>query len=133
MTSGSGSGGSGSLRDTPFDVWLCVLLMAGAGIVFMVESLIRLSTVGGAGLLQFPATMLLFELAAAAGALAGARWARPVVLIIVILAALLHIVIVLGDGPGWTRIVSGVLAASQIYALVVLNTKPVREHFRISR
>jgi hypothetical protein len=38
-------------------------------------------------------------------------------------------VIVLGGGPMWTRVVSAVVAIAQVYAVVLLNTKPIRIHF----
>jgi hypothetical protein len=38
-------------------------------------------------------------------------------------------VIVLGGGPIWTRVVSVILAVAQVYAVVLLNTKPIRIHF----
>lgn len=116
-----------------FDVWLGALLVAAPGVVFLVESLIRAFTEGGDGILALPVVLLVLEGGAAVAVLTGTRWARPLVLILVILAALLHMVIALGEGLLWTRMVSAILAVSQVYVLVVLNTKPVREHFGISQ
>jgi hypothetical protein len=110
------------------DVALSVGLIAGSGAVFLIESLIRIGS-DGAGIIQLPLIVFLIEAAAAAAVLVGARWARFPVLIIVVLAAILHLQIALGSGLGWTRVISGLLFAVQMYALVVLNTKPVREHF----
>ena len=117
----------------PFDVWLCALLVGGAGVIFLVESLIRLFAEGGAGILSVPIVLLVLEGGAAVAILAGTRWARPVVLIIAIIGALVHMVIALGQGLLWTRVVSAILAIAQVYALVALNTKPVREHFGITQ
>ena len=117
----------------PFDVWLCALLVGGAGVIFLVESLVRLFSEGGAGILAVPIVLLVLEAGAAVAILGGVRWARPVVLIVVIICALLHMVIALGQGALWTRVVSAILAIAQVYALVALNTKPVREHFGISQ
>jgi hypothetical protein len=114
------------------DVWVCVALVGGAGVVFFVESLIRLATEGGVGILTLPLILLVLQGGAAVAMLSGSRWARPVIVVVVIIGALLHMVIALGQGPGWTRAVSAILALAQVYALVALNTKPVREHFGIS-
>jgi hypothetical protein len=114
-----------------FDVWLCALLIGGAGVIFLVESLIRLAAEGGAGILALPVVLLALEVGAAAAVVAGTRWARPVVLAVVVIGALLHMVIALGQGPMWTRVVSAILALAQVYTLVALNTRPVREHFGI--
>jgi hypothetical protein len=126
MTKRDGSGAPA--RRARFDVRVSALLVGGGGLVFLAESLIQLSS-QGAGILELPIIALVLQSAAAAIILTGNRMARPVALIVVILAALMHMVILLGEGPVWTRIVSGLLAAAQMYALVLLNTKPVRAHF----
>jgi hypothetical protein len=123
----------GFIGRAPFDVWLCVLLVGGAGVVFLAESLIRFLSEGGGGILALPVALLVLEGGAAVAIFAGTRWTRPVVLIVVILGALSHMVIALGQGVMWTRVVSAVLAIAQVYALVALNTKPIREHFGISQ
>jgi hypothetical protein len=122
MTSGA------SPTRTQLDVRVAAALIGGAGVVWLVESLFRLSG-QPANILYVPIVALVLEGAAAWVVLVGHRVLRPGALVVAVLGALLHMVILLGDGPLWTRIVSGVLAAGQIYALVVLNTKPVREHF----
>jgi hypothetical protein len=120
--------GEPSAARTRFDVRVCAALIGGAGVVWLVESLFRISG-QGANIVVVPIVLLVLEAAAAGVVLTGNRTLRPGVLVVAVLGALLHMVILLGDTPGWTRAVSGVLAAAQIYALVVLNTKPVREHF----
>jgi hypothetical protein len=113
---------------TQFDVRVCAGLIGGSGLVWLVESLFRLSG-QPANILFVPIVALVLDAAAAWVVLSGNRVLRPAPLVLAVLGALLHMVILLGDGPLWTRIVSGLLAAAQIYALVLLNTKPVREHF----
>ena len=46
----------------------------------------------------------------------------------VLLVALLHLLIVLADGPWWARVASGVLSAVHIYGVVLLNTGPARDY-----
>ncbi|HWE88795.1 MAG TPA: hypothetical protein VG317_04960, partial [Pseudonocardiaceae bacterium] len=70
---------------------------------------------------------------AVAGVLIGRRWARPIVLVIVVLGTLWHLLVVLGGGPGPARVVSAVLVAALVYAIVLMFTGPVREHFGLFR
>jgi hypothetical protein len=113
---------------TRSDVRVCAALLGGAGLVFLVESLIRLSS-QGAGILYVPLVQLVLDGTAVGVILTGNRLLRPGVLIIAILGSLVHMVILLGDGPIWTRVVSALLAVMQLYVLVLLNTKPIRVHF----
>jgi hypothetical protein len=121
------TGGPAPTR-TQFDVRVCAALIGGAGVIWLVESLFRLSG-QPTNIIVVPIIALVLEAAAAVVVVTGNRVLRPGALVITVLGALLHMVILLGDTPIWTRIVSGILAAAQIYALVLLNTKPIREHF----
>ena len=114
------------------EVWVCALLIGLGGVTFVAAALFRLWTEGGVGVLSFPIALCVLELIAVAGLVSGWRWARPVVLVIVMLGALLHLLVALGNGADWTRAISAVLVAAQVYALVLLNTKPIREHFGIT-
>jgi hypothetical protein len=113
------------------DIWVCAGMLGGAGLVFVVESVIRLATEAGVGtsLLYVPIAQAVLDLLAAAVIVVGSRSLRPGVLVIAVLGTLVHMVIVLGGGPVWTRLVSAVLAIAQVYAVVLLNTKPIRIHF----
>jgi len=106
-------------------------MLGGAGLVFVVESVLRLATEAGVGasLLYVPIAQAVLDLLAAAVIVVGSRALRPGVLVIAVLGTLVHMVIVLGGGPMWTRVVSAVLAIAQVYAVVLLNTKPIRVHF----
>ncbi|HEX4703401.1 MAG TPA: hypothetical protein VH352_14840 [Pseudonocardiaceae bacterium] len=129
MTSdGATSGLTGDEAKTRTDVRVCAALLGGAGLVFMVESLIRLSS-QGTGILYVPIVQLVLDGTAVGVILTGNRLLRPGVLIIAILGSLVHMVILLGGGPIWTRVVSALLAVMQLYVLVLLNTKPIRVHF----
>jgi hypothetical protein len=120
--------GQPSPTRTQFDVRVCAGLIGGTGLVWLVESLLRLSG-QSANILFVPIVVVVLDAAAAWVVLSGNRVLRPAPLVLAVLGALLHMVILLGGGPIWSRIVSGVLAAALIYSLVLLNTKPVREHF----
>jgi hypothetical protein len=118
----------GAAARTRSDVRVCAALLGVAGLVFMVESLIRLSS-QGAGILYVPLVQLVLDGTAVGVILTGNRLLRPGVLVIAILGSLVHMVILLGGGPIWTRVVSALLAVMQLYVLVLLNTKPIRVHF----
>jgi hypothetical protein len=113
------------------DIWVCAGMLGGAGLVFVVESVVRLATESGVGasLLYVPIAQAVLDLLCAAVIVVGSRALRPGVLAIAVLGTLVHMVIVLGGGPIWTRAVSAVLAVAQVYAVVLLNTKPIRIHF----
>ena len=110
------------------DIWTCAGMLGGAGLVFLAESLIRLSA-EGASILYVPIAQAVLDVLCALVIVAGRRTLRPGVLVIAVLGTLVHMVIVLGGGPVWTRVVSAVLAVAQVYAVVLLNTKPIRIHF----
>jgi hypothetical protein len=113
------------------DIWVCAGMLGGAGLVFVAESVIRLATEAGVGssLLDVPIVQAVLDLLCAAVIVVGSRTLRPGVLVVAVLGTLVHMVIVLGGGPMWTRVVSAVLAIAQVYAVVLLNTKPIRIHF----
>ncbi|HEX9339430.1 MAG TPA: hypothetical protein VF892_26240 [Pseudonocardiaceae bacterium] len=109
-------------------VRFCAALLGGTGLVFLVERLIQVSS-QGAAILPLPIVQLVLDAGCAAVVLTGNRVLRPGVLVIAVLGALLQMVILLGGGPLWSFLVALVLAMAQVYALVLLNTKPIRVHF----
>jgi hypothetical protein len=113
----------------PLDVLICALLIGGCGLVYLIAEAIRLLPTAGAGSLAAPIVVAVLLLGAAAAVVAGLRPIRPAVLIVLILATLLQLLFVMDGGLLWRQVVSAILAAAQVYALVLLNTKPVREHF----
>ena len=110
------------------EVRISSLLVGGAGLVFLVESLFLLPR-QGVGILYLPLAVFVLNSLTTWIVLTGNRVLRAPALVVVVLGVLVHMVILLGGGPLWSRIVSGVLAAVSVYALVVLNTKPIRIHF----
>ena len=103
------------------------LVLAGA-LIFLLQGFLLLGS-EGATILYVPIVMLLFNVGFAWIILAGNRSLRPVVLILVIIEVILQMIVLLGNGPVWARVMSGLAAAVLLYTQVVLNTKPVRVHF----
>ena len=116
--------GSGGMRE----VRVCAALLGGTGLVFLVERLLQVSG-QAASILPLPIGQFVLDVACAVVVLNGNRVLRPGVLAITVLGALLQMVILLGGGPLWSFLVAAVLAVAQVYALVLLNTKPIRVHF----
>lgn len=100
----------------------------GGALVFFVVGLVLWRTSGDADVLKLPSFVALVELPVAAGLLLGLRPVHYPAMIVFVLVALLHLVIMLADGPVWARVASGVLSAVHIYGVVLLNTGPAREH-----
>lgn len=103
-------------------------LVGGVGVAFLIENLFLVGT-QGASIVYLPIAMLVLDIVAVTLILFGNRTLRTGVLMIVGIGVLVDVVIMLGEVPGWLRVVTGLLAVSQIAALVLLNTKPVRAHF----
>ena len=118
--------GSGAVRE----VRACAALLGATGLVFLVERIVQAQAPdAGASILPLPIGQFVLDLACAAVVLNGNRALRAAVLVITVLGALLQMVILLGGGPPWSFVVAILLAMAQVYALVLLNTKPVRVHF----
>ena len=112
------------------DVRFLAALLAGTGLLFVIERLALLAVSGnGPDILPLPIAQLVLDAGCAAVVLAGNRPLRPVVLVITMLGAVLQMVIVLGGGPLWSIVITALLAIAQVYTLVLLNTKPIRVHF----
>lgn len=111
----------------PVELRLATALLAGSALAFLLTALLLMSTEGGAGWLQLPLLQLALAIGVAGGVLTGIRLARYAGIAVALLGGLLHMVLALQSGPWWARIVSGLLAIVQVYAAVLLNTKPAVE------
>ncbi|MGZ3143207.1 hypothetical protein ACVDFE_14670 [Lentzea chajnantorensis] len=98
----------------------------GGALVFFAVGLVLWRTSGDADVLKLPSFLALVELPVAACLLLGLRFAHYPAMVLFVLVALLHLVIVLADGPVWARVASGVLSVVHIYGVVLLNTGPAR-------
>jgi len=117
----------------PMDVRVVVLLIVVGGLAFLVEGVVRWRADGVAADLTLPVVFAAFQLSVAAGVLARLRVSRIIGVLVLAVGMLLHLLIVLGGGPWWARVVSGVLVPTGGYAAVLLNTGPVRDYLRSAR
>ncbi len=76
----------------------------GGALVFFVVGLVLWRTSGDADVLKLPSFVALVELPIAAGLLLGLRPVHYPAMVVFVLVALLHLVIVLADGPVWARV-----------------------------
>lgn len=114
----------------PLEIRLaCLLLVAGA-LAFVLAGALRIAVEGGTadGLLFVPLLQLAVAIGIAGGLLRGIRTARLVGVLFVLVVALLHMSIALQAFPVWVRVASGLIAASQVYVAVLLNTRPALQH-----
>ncbi|MGH3435804.1 MAG: hypothetical protein ACRDRN_04985 [Sciscionella sp.] len=111
----------------PAEIKVVTLLIAGVALAFLVEGLLRWAIQGGVSVITPTVVVAAFELAVVGGMLARLRPARLVGVVVLTLATLLHLVILLSNGPWWARVISGVLAVGGGYAVILLNTASVRD------
>ncbi|MQA07017.1 MAG: hypothetical protein GEU98_00465 [Pseudonocardiaceae bacterium] len=116
----------------PSEIRLSALLIFGAGLVFVLlgVALLGVDAYASATALRPPIATAVLGFAIAVGLVLRMRMARGVAMVAVIVFALLHVVIMFSQGQWFARVGSGVLAAAYIYAGVLLNTGPAREHLR---
>ena len=115
------------LGGMPIEVRLTASIIGGGAVAFMVEALVRSSTDGGGGLLQVPIVFLLIALVSVGLLVMRPRAARVMVAFGALLPALLHMTIAVGNGPWWVRVISAVIGLGNVYAVVLVNTRPSRE------
>ncbi|MFB9903239.1 hypothetical protein [Allokutzneria oryzae] len=111
----------------PVELWAVLACLLGSELVFLVTGLVRWAAEGGADLVTLPLLLAVLAAVATGGILARLGIGRIGAITVAIFAALLHLLVVLGDGPVFARIVSGVVAAAQVYAVVLLSTGPMRK------
>ncbi|SHF32184.1 hypothetical protein [Streptoalloteichus hindustanus] len=114
------------LSGVPLELRVAGALLAGAGLAFLALGLGRWSAEGGADVLVLPCALAVLGVAAGAAVLTAHRAARIVGMVVASVAAVLHLLLALGGGAWWARLLSGLLAASQVYVFVLLNTGPAR-------
>ncbi|TWP50316.1 hypothetical protein FKR81_21720 [Lentzea tibetensis] len=114
--------------DTPVEVLVSALVAGGGALLFVIVALVRWQVEGGADVLKAPIAIGLLELLVGAGLMLRIRIAHKVAMGVFVLVGLLHLLIVLADGPVWARVVSGVLSGVHVYGVVLLNTGPARNY-----
>ncbi|GGP49294.1 hypothetical protein [Saccharothrix coeruleofusca] len=115
-------------KDTP-EIHLACLLGALCATGFLLVGVVQWQVESDSSWIRFPALVAVLELLVVAGLATGVRQARPAGLAVFALGALAHLLTVLGQGPVWLRVVAALLSALHVFVVVLLNTKPAREHF----
>jgi hypothetical protein len=116
-------------RNAPTEVSLAILIGAAGGLAFVLMGLVQWQVEDDATWIKFPVIVAVLELLAVGGLVAGPRAARLTAAFVFGLVALIHLLAVLNQGPVWIRVLSGLLSAAHVFAVVMLNTKPARIHF----
>jgi hypothetical protein len=125
------SGRLGSAR--PREVWLSTAALGGGAIVFLGVALLRMvAEGGGSDLWRLPVGLAVVALAGCGGLVFRLRFARVAAFVVLLVVAALYLLIALGDGSWWVRLASGVLAAANVYAMVLVNTQPARQYLEMS-
>ncbi|MCP2166336.1 hypothetical protein [Goodfellowiella coeruleoviolacea] len=128
MTDADPSKRARARRPVPVEVRAAALVALAGPALFLIVALVRWRVEGGAGLFGVPTAFAVAEFAVAGGLLAGLRPARATGMVVFVLAALVHLMILLGSTPWWARLVAAVLAAAHIYATVLLGAGPTRDY-----
>jgi hypothetical protein len=113
----------------PVEIRLAGWLLVAGGVLFVLVDVLRAAAEeDSAGVFLVPLLQLVVGIGVAGGLLRGLRLARLVGVLFALTAGLLHTLIALQSYPVWVRIASGLIAASQVYVAVLLNTRPALQH-----
>jgi hypothetical protein len=112
----------------PLEVRVAMIINGGAATVFFAVALIRQLVEGGGGLLAVPIYLVILAAGTIVLLVTRPRNTRLLAGITALLPVLLHLLVVLGGQAWWVRVLSGVLAATYVYSVVLINTKPARIH-----
>ncbi|MFD7653516.1 hypothetical protein ACFV4N_06010 [Actinosynnema sp. NPDC059797] len=117
------------LRGAPVEAKVATLIGTAGALAFVLMGLVQAQVESDPTWLRFPVVVAVLELLAVAGLVAGLRPARLTAACLFALVGLIHLLAVLNDGPVWLRVLSGVLSAVHVFAVVLLNTRPARLHY----
>ena len=117
------------LRNAPVEARVAILIGTAGALAFVLMGLVQAQVEADSSWLRFPVVVAVLELLAVAGLAAGARPARLTAACLFGLVGLIHLLAVLNNGPVWLRVLSGVLSAAHVFAVVLLNTRPARLHY----
>jgi len=133
----TGPAGTGSGRwifsigaRAPVEVRLAGWLLVTGGLLFVLVDVLRsaIEGDGGGGVFLVSLLQLVIAVGVAGGLLRGMRSARLAGLVFALAVAFLHTLIALQPLAVWVRIAAGLIAASQVYVAVLLNTRPALQH-----
>ena len=112
----------------PLEIKLASLVLAGGGLVFLLTFLVLGIQAGDLGSVILPGPVAVISLGLGAGLLAGVRPVRVPALLWTVLVALLQAAFAVLATEVWLAVLSGILAAAHVYALVLQITLPARRH-----
>lgn len=112
----------------PIETLMALLLIVGGALIFLAEGVVRWLVEGVSTDLTLPVVIAAFETAVAAAVLARVWAVRIIGVGVLAMVVLVHLLIALGGGPWWARAISGMLAMVGCYAVVLLNTGPMRDY-----
>jgi hypothetical protein len=112
----------------PLEIKVASLILAGGGLLFLLTFLVLGIQAGDLGSVILPAPVAVISLGLGAGLLAGVRPVRIPALLWTVLVAILYAAFALLAFDVWLAVLSGVLAAAHVYALVLQITLPARRH-----
>ena len=118
-----------SPRKAPVEAFLAILIGAVGALAFVLMGLVQWQVENDSAWIRFPVVVAVLELLAVGGLVANLRPARITAALVFALVALVHLLAVLNQGPVWIRVLSGLLSATHVFAVVMLNTRPARLHF----
>ncbi|MBB5805092.1 hypothetical protein F4560_004860 [Saccharothrix ecbatanensis] len=116
-------------RNAPPEVALAILIGVVGGLAFILMGAIQWQLDGDPSWIKFPVIVAVLELLAVGGLVAGPRAARLTAAFVFGVVALIHLLAVLNQGALWIRVLSGLISAAHVFAVVLLNTRPARIHF----
>jgi hypothetical protein len=114
----------------PTEIRLAAALLVAGGLVFVLMDLLRMlvesggPAQGAARPFLLPLLQLAIGIGVAGGLICGMRLARYAGMLVALTFALMHMVFALQPLPPWIRVMAGLVAASQVYVAVLLNTRP---------
>jgi hypothetical protein len=108
------------IRNAPKEIQLPLLILLGGTVVFLVVGAVR-------GLLVLPLGLGALEILAIVMVLVRLSSMRVAVILLFGVAGLIHLLIAMGSGPLWIRVISGIIAIAGFYGAVLLSTGPARD------
>ncbi|MDQ2588144.1 hypothetical protein [Saccharothrix yanglingensis] len=116
-------------RNAPVEVFLATAIGGAGAALFVLMGVVQWQVEADATWVRFPVVVAVLGLLASVGLAAGWRPARLTAAFVFGLVALIHLLAVLNQGPVWVRVLSGLLSAAHVFAVVLLNTRPALIHF----
>jgi hypothetical protein len=119
-----------SLRREKGIAWILV----GLAVLFLAFGVVRMVTVErGANAITLPVALLASDLLIAATLVSRWQLVRPIAQGLAIFGTLVHLLVLMRNGPLWTRACAGLLVVAHVEALLLLFRMTIRERNEIDR